>query len=171
MTFLLLLLTLQAERLVFWAEGAAYAETIEIIDYTVRLSTIPNGDKEVWMEIFVWDKKFGKLVNWTVVVGRADAITRCAPPGKPLPPLDNACCDAAHQAREWLREQLWLPRVRVTATSANIMETPSIHAPTITTVQHETVLRKVGQERQRQWIKVILDNSGEIGWIYGELVE
>lgn len=170
MPLLALLLTLQVQGLVFWAEGPAYAETIGLEDYTVRSSTTPNGDKEVWMEIFVWDKRFGKLVNWTVVVGRADAITWCAPPsGKPPLPLDNACCDAAHQAREWLSEQLGSPRFRIKATSANIMEAPSIQSPRIATVQHETVLRKVGQEGR--WIKVILDNSCEIGWIYIELTK
>lgn len=169
MTFLLLLLTLQAEGLVFWVAGPAYAQATE--DYVVRTSTTPDGDK-VRMEISVWDMKRGKLVNWTVVEGKADAIDEkmiCdSPSGAPLSSVDKALCDTVRQVREWLRQNLLPSRVQVTVTSANIMQAPSLQSARVATVRQGTILRKVGE--QKDWVKVVLE-SGEDGWIYRELTK
>ena len=148
----------------------AYAEPAE--DYVVSTSTSMNDGKAV-IQISLWTSKNQVLVNGTTVIGKLEDLDE-----NMLHVMfgasreEKAIRAAALEAAKWIRQHLPFPRVRVKATSANIMEAPSIQSVKITTVQHETVLRKVGQERQ--WIKVILDNpdnSGEIGWIYGELVE
>jgi len=140
-------------------------------DYVVRTSTTPDGDK-VRMEVSVWDMRLGKLVNWTVVEGRADAIDEkmiCdSPSGAPLSSVDKALCDTVRQVRERLRQNFLPPRVQVLVTSANIMAAPSIQSARVATVRQGTVLRKVGE--QKGWVKVALE-SGEVGWIYGELTK
>jgi uncharacterized protein YgiM (DUF1202 family) len=49
------------------------------------------------------------------------------------------------------------------------MEEPSLQSRRIATVQHGTALRKVNQEGH--WIKVSLEDSSKIGWIYEDQVE
>jgi uncharacterized protein YgiM (DUF1202 family) len=167
LTCLVLLLMLHGPGLSFWTKGLAYAETTD--DYVVQVRTILNGDK-VQMEASVWDPRLGQ-VNSVSVEGRPDRIEAiaCPPPsGKPLSRTDVALCDAVRQMKEWFARNLWPARVQVTATSANIRETPSIQSAIIATVPRGTVLRKVGE--QEIWLKVLLE-SGALGWISRELVE
>jgi len=163
-------MTLWGHGPVFWIEELAYAELEE--DYGIRTSTTPVGDKNVRMEISVWEQKSGRIVNRTVVEGRAEAINEehfCPPPEDiPLSSVDKALCDAVREAKKWLERNLLPPRVRVKATSANIMEKPSLQSARVVTVDQESILRKVGE--QDGWIKVIVED-GKIGWIYGELVK
>ena len=167
LTFLALLLALQG--FVFLTEGLAYAEFGE--DYVVSTSTSINDGKAV-IKISVWTPKSHVLVNGTTVTGKPedldeDMLSKMFGASRE----EKAIRAAVIEAVKWIRQHLPLPRVRITASSANIMEAPSLQSARIATVSQGTVLRKV--EEQKQWVKVIVDNSnsGETGWIYSELVE
>lgn len=120
--FLALLLALQG--FVLSAEGPAYAEFDE--DYVVTTSTSIN-DGEAVIQISVWTPKSHVLVNGTTVRGRPEYLdedmlqvmfgeSREA----------KAIRAAALEAAKWIRQHFPLPRVRVTAPSANSIK-PTWH--------------------------------------------
>ena len=170
LVLLTLLLTGQERGLVFWTERLAYAEPAE--DYVVSTSTTISDGKAI-IKISLWTSKSHLPVSGTTVIASPEDLDEdtlrkmFGASGE-----EKAIRAGAIEGAKWVRQQFPLPRVKITASSANIMKDPSLQSARITTVPRGTVLRKVRE--QRQWVEVIVDdnNSGsEIGWVYSELVE
>jgi SH3 domain-containing protein len=144
--------------------------------FIVSCSATMNGDI-VTIEVRLVDPQTKKLIKATTVEGRPEDLQQ------EIGGLLGARQGVDSAGRESVAEQTlraaitkaatWigvntLESVMVKAVATKVKEGPSLQSATLATVRQGTVLKKVGQEGE--WIRVRLD-SGDMGWVYRELVE
>jgi uncharacterized protein YgiM (DUF1202 family) len=81
-------------------------------------------------------------------------------------PAEKAVRAAIVKMATWIGENS-LDSVIVKASMTRVKETPSLQSATLMTVRQGTRLQKIGTEGD--WIRIRLA-SGELGWVYGEVV-
>lgn len=179
------------------AEALMQTERFDVMDRMVLRAPVSPGagphflvftdftlhEDHVTVEVRLADPRTMKLIKAKVVEGRPEDLSRLHPAAASEEnPAEKAVQAAIIKAVKWIEENTlveanpprrpeWVPTVPtvvVKASAANIKEGPSIQSATLITVRQGTMLEKVGEEGS--WVKVKLE-SGEMGWIYGDLVE
>lgn len=144
--------------------------------FVVSCSATMTGDI-VTIEVRLTDPQTKKLISATKVEGRPEDLSheirtrvRDETAGTSTgseSPAEKAVRAAILKAAAWIGGKT-LDAVIVKASMTRIKETPSLQSSTLITVRQGTQLQKIGAEGE--WIRVQLD-SGELGWVYKEVVE
>jgi len=144
--------------------------------FVVSCSATMAGDK-VTIEVRLTDPQTKKLISATKVEGRPEdlnhEIHERFHDGVPstetsaASPAEKAVRAAITKAAMWIGENT-LDAVIIKVSMTRVKEAPSLQSPTLVTVRQGTRLRKIGTEGE--WIRIRLD-SGEVGWVYSEVVD
>lgn len=149
---------------------------LEAPRFIVSCSATMNGD-QVTIEVRLIDPQTKRLIKATTVEGRPEDLNQEI--GGILGTRQGVSAigheSAAEQtlrtaiakAAAWIGANT-LESVIVKAVATKVKEGPSLQSATLATVRQGTVLKKVGQEGE--WIRVRME-SGDMGWVYRELVE
>lgn len=143
--------------------------------FVVSSSVTMTGDS-VSIEVRLTDPHTKKLISATTLEGRPEDLSaeiRARFRERTL----NAGTGAESSAEKAVREAIvklatWIGEdtpdsVIVKALMTRVKEIPSLQSATLMTVRQGTRLQKIGTEGE--WIRIRLA-SGELGWVYGEVV-
>lgn len=142
--------------------------------FIVSCSATMNGDL-VTIEVRLVDPQTKRLIKATTVEGRPEDLkqeiggilgARQETIGHESA-AEQTLRTAITKAAAWIGANT-LESVIVKAVTTKVKEGPSLQSATLATVRQGTVLTKVGQDGE--WIRVRLE-SGDMGWVYRELVE
>ena len=149
---------------------------LEAPRFIVSCSATMNGDL-VTIEVRLIDPQTKRLIKATTVEGRPEDLSHeiggilGTRPGISTIGHESAAEQtlraAIAKAAAWIGANT-LESVIVKAVTMKVKEGPSLQSATLATVRQGTVLTKVGQDGE--WIRVRLE-SGNMGWVYRELVE
>ena len=144
--------------------------------FIVSCSATMNGDL-VTIEVRLIDPQTKRLIKATTVEGRPEDLQQeiggiwGTRQGVSTVGHESAAEQtlraAITKAATWIGANT-LESVIVKAVTMKVKEGPSLQSATLATVRQGTVLTKVGQDGE--WIRVRLE-SGDMGWVYKELVE
>jgi TolB-like protein len=144
--------------------------------FIVSCSATMNGDL-VTIEVRLIDPQTKRLIKATTVEGRPEDLQQeiggilgtrqgVSTIGHESV-AEQTLRTAIAKAATWIGANT-LESVIVKAVTMKVKEGPSLQSATLATVRQGTVLTKVGQDGE--WIRVRLE-SGDMGWVYRELVE
>ncbi len=149
---------------------------LEAPRFIVSCSATMNGDL-VTIEVRLIDPQTKRLIKATTVEGRPEDLSHeiggilgtrqgISTIGHESA-AEQTLRTAIAKAAAWIGANT-LESVIVKAVTMKVKEGPSLQSATLATVRQGTVLTKVGQDGE--WIRVRLE-SGDMGWVYRELVE
>ncbi len=144
--------------------------------FVVSCSATMSGDT-VTIEVRLTDPQTKKLISATKVEGRPEDLNqeirerfRDGAVGSVSggeSPAEKAVRAAIMKAVAWIGQST-LDAVVVKASMTRVKEAPSLQSPTLITVRQGTRMQKIGTEGQ--WLRIRLE-SGEVGWVYREVVD
>lgn len=143
--------------------------------FVVSCSATMVGDT-VSIEVRLTDPQTKKLISVTNLEGRPEDLKqeirarfRGDGPNSATGaegPAEQAVHAAIVKAATWISEST-SDSVIVQASMTKVKEIPSLQSATLLTVRQGTRLQKIGTDGD--WIRIRLE-SGEFGWVYGEVV-
>jgi TolB-like protein len=144
--------------------------------FVVSCSATITGDT-VTIEVRLTDPQTKQLISATKVEGTPEDLNQeirsrfrdksSSAATRPESPAEKAVRAAIIKAATWISGKT-IDAVIVKSSMTRIKEAPSLQSSTLITVRQGTRLQKLGSEGE--WIHVRID-SGELGWVYSEVVE